>query len=284
MRSWRIEELLVEARALYRELEHELGIQLWYDLPLIRTLFNRGEQNDWLARGGDAAYTPYLDDAPDLGNLGELTHPAFAYVGVRQAARVDVGTLVQTYRQRLLQRGRLREAPVDYAALPEGYDRYLFCEGWRARFNPFFAYLPHGGAKGQVLIVRTTAPLLSSMFKHRVFVVPLQRHTYWVGATSENSFKDEYPTQATATYLRERLGEVLRVPYEVIEHLAAVRPTVRDRRMLLGVHPEQPDYYIFNGLGTKGASLAPLGSRWLFAYLVRNTPLPQEVDIGRFLP
>ena len=282
VRSWRIEELLPEARQLYGELEAVLEVKLWHDLPLIRTLFNRGEQNDWLARGGDGGYAAYLDDDPELGNLPALTYPAFGYAGVRQAARVDVGLLVSTYRKRLRGEGRLREEEVDYAALPPGYDRYVFCEGWRARFNPFFSYLPHGGAKGEVLIVRTATPLLDSMFKHRVFVVPIGEDTYWVGATNDNTFADDRPTTAGGDYLRQRLAEVLRGPYEVIDHRAAVRPTVRDRRMLIGRHPEVSDYYIFTGLGTKGASLAPLGSRWLFELLEEDRPVPEEVAVSRF--
>ena len=81
VRSWRIDELLTEARTLYSALERELACQIWHDTPLIRTLFNRSEQNDWLARGGDVGYADYLDDDPVLGNVPQLTHPAFAYGG-----------------------------------------------------------------------------------------------------------------------------------------------------------------------------------------------------------
>ena len=283
VRSWRIGELLTEARLLYGELERELGVKVWYDIPLVRTLFNRGEQNDWMARGGDAGYAKYLDDTPALGNLPELTYPAFAYGGVRQTARIDLAALMSSYRAWLLARGGLMERPFDYAELPSGYDRYVFCEGWRVRSNPYFAHLPRGGTKGEALLVRTDAPLIDRLLKHRVFVVPMpERGLYWIGSSSANSFTDDAPTPATADYLAERLREVLRLPFMVEGHLAAVRPTVRDRRMIIGSHPRQPDLYIFNGLGTKGASLAPLGSRWLFDYLESGIVLPCEVDSKRF--
>ncbi|CAH1002047.1 tRNA 5-methylaminomethyl-2-thiouridine biosynthesis bifunctional protein MnmC [Neolewinella maritima] len=283
VRSWRIDELLPEARELYAQLENTLGVRLWHDLPLIRTLFNRGEQNDWLSRGGDPGYAQYLDDTPNLGSLPELTYPAFSYVGVRQTARVDLRRLVQTFRSRILATGRFTASVIDYGALPPGYDRYIFCEGWRARYNPYFNYLPHGGTKGEALLVDTgDAPVLKRMFKHRVFLVPQIEGGYWVGASSSNAFTDDGPTGATATFLEDRLREVLRVPYTVTAHLAAVRPTVRDRRMLLGRHPQHPELYIFNGLGTKGASLAPLGSKWLYDLLERGIPVPAEVSIDRF--
>ncbi len=285
MRSWRFGALMQEARLLYGQLERELGVTLWYDTPLVRTLFNRGEQNDWLARGGDQGYAEYLEDTPPLGNIPELTYPAFAYGGVRQTARVDLAALTAAYRAWLRKRNCLGEQPFDYGQLPPGYDRYVFCEGWRVRDNPYFGHLPRGGTKGEALLVRPDGPLLDRMLKHRVFLVPLaDRGSYWVGASSANQFTDDAASPATEKYLADRLREVLRLPFTVEAHLAAVRPTVRDRRMIIGTHPTHPQLIIFNGLGTKGASLAPLGSRWLFDHLETGAPILPEVDSQRFAP
>ena len=297
VRSWRIDELLPAARALYTELEAELGVRIWYDLPLVRTLFNRGDENDWLARGGDAAYRTFLDDTPALGRIPEITYPAFSYAGVRQAARVDLETLTTAYRNRLRASGQITETELDYADLapgPQGvawkssagtlnFDRVIFCEGWRSRFNPWFNYLPCTGNKGEVLVVRTEEPVLDRLFKHRVFLVPRADGTYWVGATSENTFKDESPTPRQADYLEQRLREVLKAPFTIVDHQAAVRPTVRDRRPVVGADPKNERLWLFNGLGTKGASLAPLVSEWLLAALQNGTSLPGEVDLNRFV-
>jgi len=301
VKSWRIDELIPEAKTLYRELENLLGVKLWYAQPLIRTLYNRGDLNDWQARSADPGYPEYMEDDPDPGRIPALTNPVFAYAGVRHAARVDIPTLVSTYRQKLVAEGRITEAVFDYATIPallgadagaeEGlksngsptYDRVICCEGWRARHNPWFNYLPHGGNKGEVLIVKTKAPILDRMFKHRVFLVPLADDTYWIGATSENRFTDDSPTPANRSFLADRLAEVLTgTDYEIINHRAAVRPTVKDRRMFIGHHPEVPQLWILNGLGTKGASLAPLGSRWLVQALLGGHALPPEVEIARF--
>ena len=304
VKSWRIDELLPAARTLYKDCEAALGGRFYFDSPLVRTLYNRGDLNDWQARSADPGYAEYMDETPATGRLTELTAPVFAYAGVRHAARVDVRGLTAAYRTHLLKNGRLFAEAFDYAQLPEllgadagagqgdeksrvgaagPYDHVVSCEGWRARFNPYFNYLPHGGNKGEVLIVRTAAPPLELMFKHRVFLVPLTDGTYWVGATSENRFDDDQPTVANGNFLRDRLAEVLTgTDYEVVDHRAAVRPTVRDRRMFLGTHPDHPRLHIFNGLGTKGASLAALGSRWLADFLLHGSTLPDEVDIARF--
>ena len=300
VKSWRIEELLPAARALYGELEDTLGLKLWYDQPLLRTLYNRGDVNSWEARAGDPGYADYLEDDPDPGRLPELTAPVFAYAGVRHAARVDVAGLVTAYRKKLEEEGRITYEEFDYRTIPtllgadagagQGpgrgavrYDRVVCCTGWRARHSPWFSYLPHGGNKGEVLIVRTTAPALDRMFKHRVFLVPLTEDTYWVGATSDNRFTDDGATETNRSFLADRLSEILTgTAYEIIAHRAAVRPTVRDRRMFLGEHPALAGLFIFNGLGTKGASLAPLGSRWLTDHMLNGAALPAEVDIARY--
>ncbi len=296
VKSWRIEELLPAARALYGDLETVIDQQLWYDLPLVRTLFNRGEQNDWLARSGDPGYADFLDDQPALGRIPAITRPAFAYAGVNHSARVDVATLVRCYRLRLRSRNQIFEKALSYSDLqinsagvvlnqqdqPHAFDRVVFCEGWRARFNPWFAQLPYGGNKGEVLIIHTEAPPLDRLLKHRIFLVPRSDGTYWVGATSNNQWEDEAPTPGGREYLEGRLQELLTVPFQVLDHQAAVRPTVRDRRPLLGRHPDSDSIWIFNGLGTKGASLAPLSSKWLYEHLEFASPLPEEVDIARF--
>ncbi|MFT7120120.1 MAG: glycine/D-amino acid oxidase-like deaminating enzyme [Neolewinella sp.] len=309
VKSWRIDELIPEAKTLYAELEAMLGVKLWYDMPLIRTLYNRGDMNDWEARSADPGYPEYMDDNPDPGRLPEVTDKVFAYVGVRHTARVDVGLLAEKYRDWLKKEGRFFEGAFDYsgikellglstglrgaanagakkelsiAGLADRYDHVVCCEGWRARFNPLFNYLPHGGNKGEVLIVRTKVPILTRMFKHRVFLIPFGDDVYWVGATSENRFTEEGPTASNRSFLEDRLREVLTVPFEVVEHRTAVRPTVKDRRMFLGAHPEVAGLSIMNGLGTKGASLGPLGSRWMTEFLLEGKALPTEVDISRF--
>lgn len=285
VKSWRIRELIDEASSLYSILEQAYGIKIWYDLPLIRTLFNRGDHNDWLARSGDEGYPEFMEDRPDLGNLPQLALPAFAYGGVKQSARVDVGKLVEHFRNRLVSEGRIDRNPFSYGSSTARYDRVIYCEGWRARFNPLWSYLPHGGNKGEVLTIKTDPPPLTLMYKHRIFLVPLTpAGTYWVGATSGNDLTDTSPTPNSRQYLLDKLNEIIAVPYEVVEHRAAVRPTVKDRRMIIGAHPGAENHYLFNGLGTKGASLAPLGSKWLFELLELDRPVPDDVSIARFKP
>ena len=69
---------------------------------------------------------------------------------------------------------------------------------------------------------------------------------------------------------------------KVIEQVAGVRPTVLDRRPLMGMHPNYPGVFIFNGLGTKGYMMAPTLARELVEHITANKPLNPEINIGRF--
>jgi glycine/D-amino acid oxidase-like deaminating enzyme len=75
---------------------------------------------------------------------------------------------------------------------------------------------------------------------------------------------------------------VLTVPYEIIKHEAGIRPTVNDRRPILGIHPEHPRLAVFNGLGTKGVMLAPYFANQLIDHLEKEQTIDPEVDLSRF--
>ena len=61
-----------------------------------------------------------------------------------------------------------------------------------------------------------------------------------------------------------------------------IRPTIKDRRPLLGKHPEYTNVSILNGLGTRGIILAPGLAKYLLDYLEEAKPVPQAMDISRF--
>lgn len=292
VKAWRVGTFLPEARNLYLQLEQELGISFYHERPLIRTLFNRGDENNWQARMLDDAYAQYFEPAVELGRIADATKPAFSYLQVAHTAQVSIGKLRDRFRHIRKEAGRFFESPFDYDQLKIEVDgvqyeqckakRIIFCEGWRSRYNPWFKHLPFGGNKGEVLLIRLPEVKLERMFKHRIFIVPFEDDLYWVGATSDNNFETEHPTAEGKAYLHDRLKEVLDTPFELVDHQAAVRPTVKDRRPYLGTHPQYPQLAIFNGLGTKGASLAPFWSKHLADHLTQGTPLDPEVDIHRF--
>lgn len=292
VKSWRIDDLLPVARTSYRALEQALHISIYQELNVIRSLFNHREENDWLGRSGEPGYEDFLIDEVNLGAYAQFTEPAFAYGEVRGGAQVDLAGLILAYRERLEQESRFQEAIFDFGELDINGNRVcyadwqasaiIFCEGARAKDNPFFNQLPFRGAKGEALVVRIPGARFEKAFKHRVFIIPLGDELYWIGATYDGQYPDDQPTEKGRNFLEDRLRDILKVSFSVVEHRAAIRPTVKDRRPFLGRHPHYSQLVLFNGLGTKGASLAPYWARHLTEHLLDSQPLDPAVDIGRF--
>lgn len=294
VKSWRIDDLLPFAEKTYRGFESKFNINIYHSRNILRTLFNSREENDWLLRTGDPDYEDYLLDTAQLGKFAQHTVSAFGYGEVKQSAQVNLPLLIQSYRQYLISKEQIRTGAFNYEAIEfaEESVRYqdvsaqkiIFCEGHKAIHNPYFNYLPFRGAKGEVLIIRIPNVDFEKILKHRVFIAPLGDELYWIGSSYVWQYEDEEPTSKGRAFLMDRLADVLQVPFEMVEHRSAIRPTVKDRRPFLGIHPELPQLAIFNGLGTKGTSLGPFWAKALQEYLTEDNSIDPEVNIQRFQP
>jgi glycine/D-amino acid oxidase-like deaminating enzyme len=136
--------------------------------------------------------------------------------------------------------------------------------------------------KGEILTVRIKNLHLKEHIKSSISILPLGDELYKIGATFNWDQKDEIPTESAKSILLTKLKSIVHLPIEVIKHEAGLRPTVKDRRALIGQHPAFKNLYVFNGLGARGLLLAPLLSSQLASYLEENTPLDAEVNITRY--
>jgi glycine/D-amino acid oxidase-like deaminating enzyme len=148
--------------------------------------------------------------------------------------------------------------------------------------NLFFNYLPLNEVKGELIIVHAPKLEIDFLIKSTLFVLPLGNHLYKVGATFNWSDKTSNPSEEGKTELVEKLKKVITVPYKIVEQTAGIRPTVRDRRPLVGVHPAYNRLAILNGLGTRGVMIAPTVAKQLFNNLEKDEKLDVEIDIKRF--
>ena len=292
VKTWRADTLLPFARKFYQQLEESLGISCYHPRNILRVFTHGGEENDWLARSADPGCAPYMAERAAPGAYARFTAPCLGFGETLQTAQVDLWRICERLRTHWQQQDRWLGEAFDYSRLEltsagirygELHARQLvFCEGWRMKFNPYFNYLPLQGNKGEVLIVQFPEASFDKMIKNKVFIAPLSTGNYWVGGSSNNHFADDLPTEAGCAFVQQKLDEMIRTPYKVLSQLAAVRPTVRDRRPLLGRHPHHPQLAVFNGLGTKGASLAPYWAEQLVRYLLDGEMLDREVDVRRF--
>lgn len=288
VKSWKADDLVPAAFAFYRRSEKLLGQRFFRPMPLLKVLSGREEAEFWTKRAPECDYidTIMSPKYPDL-----LT-PHQATAVVSNTANVNVPVFLKAAREYLVSRECFIAERFDHGSLSlsEGVSyrwhsahRIVFCEGWKALENPLFSYLPFSPVKGETLTVRIAGvPFTDEMIHHGVGMVPLGDGLYKVGATFAWDDLNDKPTAEAFTELETKLRELLCVPFEVVSQQAGVRPAVKDRRPLIGWHPEFPNAGIFNGLGTKGVMLAPYFAKRFLDATEKGVPMETEAAIERF--
>jgi hypothetical protein len=161
--------------------------------------------------------------------------------------------------------------------------KIVFCGGVIDAFQPLFCKLPFSINKGEFIHIETTKPLpTQKVFKHNTTLVPLGTNRYWVGSNYIWQFNDVMPTTYFLQQQKNILDGFLKQPYTVTNHTAALRPATVERRPFVGFHPIHKSIGIFNGLGTKGCSLAPFYASQLASCIAQTNVIDAEADIKRF--
>jgi len=295
IKTWNFDVLIPHAAETYRELEHAFGVKLYHPIPLIRYCQHSIDAKRMGKRMRNPRYANVLGEAIPVGtgpDAFEDTHGSFH---IKQAAYADLPRLLQTLRQHFTTNGTFRDETFIHEDLQKNdarwsyhnlhADHVIFSEGVGMQTNPWFNWLPLTPAKGETLVLECdTLNLPRAIYHHRKWLLPYGDHIYRLGATFDSDDSTSEPTEAGARELLESAQSFIAPEHtlKVKQHYAGLRPTTKDFRPFIGSHPTEPTLHIFNGLGSKGASLAPELVRQFLAYLLEGAPLDPEIDIARY--
>lgn len=289
---WQAKEQLVLMAHFYSKLKNKLGDKFDFKIPILRKFFSIEEQNNWFAASDKENLSPFLSTSLCFDEYQGIESP-FGYGEVLQTGYVDVALLVNKYQEFLSTLNVLRSETFDYEALVVSEEsivykgietkHIVFAEGFGMHANPFFNDLPLDGTKGELFIIKAPNLRLDVIINTSVFILPLGNDLFKVGATYNWKDKTDIPTEEGKLELIDRINEIIYCEFEIIEHYAGVRPTVRDRRPLVGTHKDYNSIHILNGLGTRGVMLGPAMAKALFDKIENNIALDKEIDINRFI-
>lgn len=282
---WRAMELLSTARAFYTGIEKEHGGSIWHPLPMVRLFANTREVDEWEQRRQDGGPASLIDKALATGVPFHRLKAEHGHGVVRGCAWLDVQALLALHRSRLSHEGAWVEQevmPGDVHTTHNGvtvHDRsakhLIWCTG-------AFADLPGMvPTRGEVLGFTDPGLGCTSLVHRGGFLLPVGNHRYRVGSTFAWDAVWDGPTGSGRQELSRKLSGILvDLPSGPFEFACGVRPATRDRRPLLGrVAPRQ---FVFNGLGARGALLAPWCAEHLVDHMIHGSPLDPEVNVARF--
>ena len=289
-KAWDAEKHLPVAMSAYKELELFLGIKIDYKLPIYRLFSSIEEQNNWIIASDKISLKPYL--ISDIkSNINQNINAPYGYGEVKSTGRIDTKLLLESYSNVLNNEKLISYESFQYDKLKiskkivyKGIEsnKIIFSEGFGVRQNPFFNYLPIDGTKGELIIIN--APKLNSevIIKSSVFIIPIGNNNYLVGSTYAWDDFNNDPTINAKNKLLNKLDKLVLCPYKVVYQRAGIRPTVVDRRPLVGKHKFYENLYILNGLGSRGVLIAPTVANALINFIEDKLPLQKEINISRF--
>lgn len=288
---WNAKEQLEIAMPFYEKLEQKFKTK-FDEKFLIKKVFKSVEdENNWFAALDNPKLENFLDEKLDAKSYEGIIAD-FNFGNVKEAGRVDTRKLVETYRNYLQENNNIKFEQFEHQKIKFSEDallykgitanRIVFCEGFGMKQNLFFNYLPLNEVKGELITIHAPDLNIDFLLKSTLFVLPLGNNNYKIGATFNWKDKTSNPSKEGKDELVEKLRKVINVPYSIIEQTAGVRPTVKDRRPLVGKHPAYPNLTILNGLGTRGVMIAPTMAKELFNHLENGADLDAVSDIKRF--
>jgi len=291
-KSWQIDAFLPAAAQFYREMEDRYHAKLFHQKPILKLFSTPEEQNNWMGKSADTAWQQYVETTHLQLPPSEEVHQELGGLLIKKGGYVDLRTFLALREKDLAARHLLQTDAFEFSQLqirPEGVQyqgvqakKIIFCEGAGATQNPYFGWLPFSLNKGEILDIKVPDFNAAYIYNKAVYVVPLGEENYRVGATYNWRDLSEDISAEAKDELSNKIKDVLKKPFAVANQYVGIRPAVRDRKPLVGVHPDLPQLAIFNGMGSKGVLMAPLLAQQLIAALEEQVPLWAEVDIARF--
>lgn len=291
-KSWRVDEFLPKARQFYENLETTSQSSIIVDKPIRRLFAHPQEKEEWLKRQEDPEFSDYLEKLTDADLHFNHAINTCGSGRVKNSFYVHSERFLMAMKNFISQHpmGNWLEKKMDFQSIDpsstewEGtrYDGIVFCTGFENDENPYFQFLQVEKTKGEVLTV-TSDMYEAESLNRKCFVLPQEDGSYRVGSNYEWNATNLLPTEKAKDLILDNLRSLVDNAFAVVDHQAGIRPTVRDRRPLMGAHPDIEGFYAFNGLGAKGYLIAPFLAEEMTRFLLDRENLDPEVDLNRLV-
>jgi glycine/D-amino acid oxidase-like deaminating enzyme len=292
VKTWLADDLFPYANEFYTGMEKELHCELLHLAPIYRPFRSIEEQNTYLAQTADPGISKYISQAANATDLSDYVHAEFGGLEVIRSGWVDLPLLLVKARDYFIKNDQYVDTLFDVSDLQIENDsvtwknisfgKVVFCQGFMALQNDFFNWLPFTPVKGQILEIATESAVKPYIINQGVFMLPVSEHVCRVGATYSWDPLDWEATESATEELESKLKTLIKIPYSIRSATAGIRPSAKDRRPLIGIHPEHDNIILFNGLGTKGVTLAPFFANQLVQHLENGKELNPLVNIKRY--
>lgn len=293
-KTWLADQLFNELHTYYQNLELDLSASFFHTTGLYRPFTSPEHKETSLKQIEKHELSAYIEVVEEVPNISTYFNNPLGGMLSKNAGWLDLPFMLTKLHGFLKARVQWIEEMFDHSAIQfygEGgvyknisFKKIIFCEGFYVKDNPLFNWLPFNPVKGETLMGKIEGYHLNHIVNQGKWIIPLGNEKVRLGATYSWHSLDFNTTDEARDQLLEVAGRILKSKFEITGQQAGVRPATKDRRPILGLHPSYTSAYIFNGLGTKGVSLAPYFAKQLVRNLFHGELINPEANIERFYP
>lgn len=288
---WHSKLFLEAATQTFTEFEKLLGISIFHIKDLIRIFPDQYAANEWDERCeiNDVKHFASPDIVPSdpthfiaPHGMGLAKYAGWCNIPVFLDAAKNFIRQNSTFLETQFNEKDLKRADNHWAYCHHSFDRVILAVGAKNIDSHYFNFVPVQPNKGQVLTLHSSEFTRKEIVNYGNFILPLGNHTFRLGSTYEFNDPNPNPTESSRNMMLDKLKSVTPIPFTLVEEKAGYRPTMPDRKPVIGRHPELEELYIFNGFGSKGVTYVPYFSSHFIDYLENGTPLMTDVSIERY--
>lgn len=285
---WKAQEQIDFLKNSLKEIETYTGENYLIETPIHRIFHDENEQNLWLKKSGNEDLINFLDK--DFKHL-DVVKNSFNTGMVNQSARLDVNSFFNDFFTYFEDNSHLIKEKFDYTKLNTSENTYknisfkniLFCEGMGVKDNSYFSDIAVIPNKGHHIKVKLSTPIPENItIKKKHFLFPTYNGLYFYGGTYDREQLHHHIDDSAVEQLVKGLSEFYPYDFAVEEVNFGFRPTVKDRRPIIGQHHQNKNLYVFNGLGARGILNGCYFSKSLYDFIENDIPLDEEVSLNRF--
>ena len=282
---WLAQEQIDSLKKTLSEIEGYTHKNYLIEKPILRVFHDEKEKELWLKKSNEISFL-----SNDFIKINSIKNP-FGCGKVNHSARLSVRDFFTDLMNYLEQNSHLIKEKFDYNLVNTENSTYkdiqfkniIFAEGMAVKENPYFSEIPVEANKGHHLEVKLSEKIEDDFtIKKKHFIFPLNENTYYYGGTYDREQTHHKIDDSAVEKLTNALAEFYPNDFEVTQVKFGFRPTVKDRRPIVGNHPEFKNLYVFNGLGARGILNGNYFAINLYNHLDNGEEIHPEVDLKRF--
>jgi glycine/D-amino acid oxidase-like deaminating enzyme len=288
---WEVENCLSSLYHFYTYIYGVLGVDFFVKAAISKVLKNQADLNGWMEKMDMPVYEHYLR-MPEK-NEADRCIEGMAIGPVEGGGWIRTKEFLEASRNYFIAADLIIEGKMNSEILeftPKGvhyqgevFDYVVDCSGFAFVLSKYFPEVQVVGNKGEVMTISAYDPPNESIYSSNYFLLRSSPSEYKVGATYSRDISNPFPSAEGKAELTEGLQKFYKADFEVKGMEAGIRPTVVDRRPLIGQSSIDKRIAMLNGLGSRGYLTAPYLSELLLRSIAYSGQIPREVSCLRFL-